>query len=568
MQKKVARIIIGLAIFIFSQVSAQQVISTVAELERLAPMGGEYRLAAGRYVLSKPLVLTKALTLTGAGKESTTVLGSSQYYLFSIESSEKFKLEGIGFVYFGLGGSVVVDIKDAEFEIIDCSFSGGVYSAENDLFYGSGLYLHGDAKGIIKDSYFRNNRQDAIHLESNAQASLSNSLIEDNIGAIAAFEDTSITIVDSTITDNGNEDSIAVYAEGDSRVNIRDSKIEKNLFGAFWILGNAELVAENNTIHSSGSEYSAITTEGNASSQIIGNDFSDNFAGAIWLKANSTSTINNNIFTRNGSENLGSIVVEGESVAELNENLFSRDWGLWFAENSKVTATKNEILYSPSEQYAALTITDEAEVDFNNNKISKSNNWAVYATDNSRVVLLQNTINENMKGAFVNSSSAPLRLIANIITKNTGYGAYLIAGSNTYAAANTFEANSSGLVITEKATANVFENKFKNNTKSGIAYLGESRGKVVSNRISANAWNGIVVGGSASVLLEHNQIIENALRGILISENAFAKINKNMIEGSKVGIFVTTEAKAETKDNSFNNNETNTFKGPLPDDEN
>ncbi|HHO55288.1 MAG TPA: hypothetical protein ENK21_02790, partial [Trueperaceae bacterium] len=168
MKKQFTKIFISISLAIISLAFAQQEITTVAELERLAPLGGEYRLAAGTYELSEPLLLTKGLTLLGAGKDKTIVTGSSPLYVISIESNDNFKLDGISFEYTGSEGSEVVQIKDASFEITNTSVSGGVFAETEDFWYGDGLWLYGNAKGTVSNSSFSNNALNAIALNENA----------------------------------------------------------------------------------------------------------------------------------------------------------------------------------------------------------------------------------------------------------------------------------------------------------------------------------------------------------------------------------------------------------------
>jgi len=51
MKNRFVKLSVSLGLAIISLAFAQQEITTVAELERLAPLGGEYRLAAGTYEL-------------------------------------------------------------------------------------------------------------------------------------------------------------------------------------------------------------------------------------------------------------------------------------------------------------------------------------------------------------------------------------------------------------------------------------------------------------------------------------------------------------------------------------
>ncbi len=567
MNKQFAKIFVSLSLAIISLSLAQQEITTVAELERLAPLGGEYRLAAGTYELTEPLLLTKDLTLLGAGIGETIVSGSSPFYVISIESSEYFKFDGISFEYRGTGGSEVVEIADASFEFSNCSIKGAIYSHENDLYYGDGLHVYKNAHGTVNNCLFENNESNGISLEHTASLAVENSKLMNNATAVAVFEDNSFSIKDSVFLNNGSEDGSAIYAEGNSELLIDNNLFDGNLFGAFYFIGNSKITAITNTIKNSGDTYVAVTASENADLKFEENTISDNPLGSFSIFDNAKLLATSNNLRNNGNQEFSSIYSEAEAQIELIKNISSADWGWWFSGNSKLIAKGNVIDKSQSEGFAAITFTDSASAELSKNEIRNGLDWAVFATNNSQAVLLQNIIEDNIGGIQL-GAEANVRLLVNKIRNNVEHGVYILDDSTAYISANTISNNRSGIVISDNAKADIIENKIIDNKKSGIGFLGNSDGSALSNNISGNAWNGIIVGDSANAKISANQIIGNLLRGILLTENATAKVDGNSIKNSKWGIFVSEDANLELADNIFENNETDSFKGALPDDEN
>ena len=544
MNKQFTKILISISLAIISLAFAQQEITTVAELERLAPLGGEYRLAAGTYELSEPLLLTKGLTLLGAGIGKTIVTSSSPLYLISIEGNDSFKLDGISFEYKGSEGSEVLQIEDASFEISNSSFSGGVFAKIEDSWYGDGLWVHGNAKGTVSNSIISNNALNAIALEDRAI----------------------LTISDSQVTNNGiDKNGSAIYATNDSEIVLLSNIINNHHYGSFFIVGNAKVTANSNTITNSGEVYEAIIAQENTELTLTENIIKDNPLGAISLFNKARAVVSSNELTNNGNSEYSSIFTGDQSSLELiNNNIYS-DWGLWFSVDSKVVAKRNIIDNSKATDFAAVTITDNANLDLSKNEIRNGAEWAVYATDNSQVVLSQNTIEDNF-GGVIADANAKLRLVVNKIRNNQGHGVRLSEDSSAYISANTITKNRSGIVLFNQARADIIANNLSENNRTGLGVLDTAGADISNNKILSNLRNGLVVGDNAKPLISKNQIMNNILRGILFTEQAGGQISGNTISGSKWGIYITEEAKPEIAENIFEDNEINSFTGPLTDE--
>ncbi len=572
------KILLLISLIFLSISIAQTPISSSSELVQALTNGGTYTLAAGTYELSEKITVTTDLSLTGAGPTETHIVSSTPLALIVVDGAETVYFDGINFEYQGSEGSDVVDIKDASFEIINSRFAGGVYSepAEDDedgLYYGSGLYLYGNAEGSISNSIFENNQQDGVHLEQEARVAISDSVFDANDGAIAAFDTTQVTATNNQIRNNGGPDKLsAVYAEGTAVLGFNDNQFENNSGGAVFILGAAYLSASGNTVSSSGTEYAAFTAGEEATMALIDNQFSQNEAGAIYAYDKAVLQVTNNIFTANSTNNpdlslLSAITLAGESQADLVENQLSQNEGgaIYAYDTSVLTLSKNIFTANSTDNpdltlYAAVSIAGESQADLVENQFIRNLGGAVYSYENSKLSANKNIFKENGgedADVVVVSDNAEINLSENSLTASLGASFAAFESSKSTLSNNTIERNNYWVTvyISNSSTAELKNNTISQNEGIGVFMTDTSSASLTSNTISANTEDGFQAFLNAKPRLTVNTISENGLAGIYIADEVVAYLAGNQVNANQTsGMVLYGNAFATLAENSFSDN--------------
>lgn len=158
-------------------VDGVQVKSLEEALQRSAP-GDVIRLPAGVYRLSRPLEITKSVTLVGEGMDSTKVVCDGEGYVIKV-SGGKFSARGISFAHDGQNWADVMVIDWAYVVIENYRFRGGVWDAENKRD-GDGVWMRGATTGAVKGSVFVQNGLHRIDLSDVAEVLLEGNTCEAN----------------------------------------------------------------------------------------------------------------------------------------------------------------------------------------------------------------------------------------------------------------------------------------------------------------------------------------------------------------------------------------------------
>ena len=131
--------------------------SLVQAVESVAP-GSTIILAEGSYDVSPNLIVTKPITIQGAGMDKTFITASTGQLVADFRDAGIVNLSGITFQYTGTEPANVVTIEGGTVTISDCRFTGGVFLASEDKTpVGSGLLIYGKTDGLIANSTFDEN---------------------------------------------------------------------------------------------------------------------------------------------------------------------------------------------------------------------------------------------------------------------------------------------------------------------------------------------------------------------------------------------------------------------------
>jgi parallel beta-helix repeat protein len=183
-------------------------------------------LDTGQYELSAPLLITKSLTIQGAGVDLTTVSNSTGGRSVVEFDSDYLTIQDISFERKGEFANNIMLIFGGEVKLENCKLSGGS-AAQDDSITGDGLWLKNDTVATVK-----------------------NCQIENNMGAGIIVANNVVATIDQ-ITCSNNQVGIAFG--GESVGEIKNSNCSNNQTWGIYIINSAQVDIINNTIKNNGS---------------------------------------------------------------------------------------------------------------------------------------------------------------------------------------------------------------------------------------------------------------------------------------------------------------------------
>ena len=148
---------------------------SLPEALTIMPLDGTLYLEAGTYYLQEPLVLSRSISIIGAGPEQrTTIAITNGNGVLYFQGPGSIHLEGVTFRFDGNQSSSVVGLKDATFSVLECDFLGA-RSDGGSQSSGSGLHISGTSSGSVRNSFSSSNQRNGISVNDQ-----SNVLLEQN----------------------------------------------------------------------------------------------------------------------------------------------------------------------------------------------------------------------------------------------------------------------------------------------------------------------------------------------------------------------------------------------------
>jgi parallel beta-helix repeat protein len=158
------------------------------EVVARAAAGDIIELPAGRWELPQGLVVDKALTLRGAGREQTQVVSEAEGYVLCFRGTGPWRLEGLTVEHVGGRWANVVVVEGGQIEIRNCVCRGGVWDEPNQRG-GCGICLCGTARGVVSGCICGSNGLHGIEVSGRAEPQLEGNTCENNQqGGIAYFD--------------------------------------------------------------------------------------------------------------------------------------------------------------------------------------------------------------------------------------------------------------------------------------------------------------------------------------------------------------------------------------------
>ena len=541
-------------------------VSDAATLLRLAPLGGHLQLAAGHYELSEPLVLKESLSLRGAGAQDTVIALSAAPVALTLEGTGEFRFEGLHFIYAGVSGGDIMNVRDATLKVNGCRFEGAVFGETDEDVYGEALYLYGKAVAQVSDSVFTANGLAAIQLDETATLKLVGSHILNNANGLELYDETRLVARDN-VFEGGGADGYALYAENDATLELSGNTFQSIPGAALLVRGGASVTLSGDTFEDNGGEggYAALTFLDWATGTVTASTFETNSEGAISLFNEASVLLTENLITDN--DTYAAVYLSGTAEAVLTDNriLANEGSGVYSVGNPKLELAGNLIADNRGE--AAVTLLELTKAELSDNDVTGNVQTGVYLGETARATLSDNRISDNQGTGVLVDDTARATLLENLISGNGEFGVNARSASHVVLTNNTVDANRSGVVVDDDATALIEDNEVTGHERSGIGFLGRAGGAVENNRIRDNRSNGIAVGGEATPVIANNLLENNVLRGILFFGQAGGTVTGNTLSGSRYGLFSADAAAPTLQDNTFLDNDQETGSGELAGEE-
>ncbi len=517
-----------------------------AAVAAIAP-GGTIRLAAGDYVLARPLDIDKPLTLVGAGMELTEIRSAASGYVVSYEGTGRFAADGITFRHTGDQPADVVWIVDGEVRFTRCRFTGAVWA--DDVAVRAGLRMSGSTTGRVEQCEATGNDVNGFRLEDNANVTLRNNIAAENVEIGINFRDSSQGSAEgNTCRNNG---LAGLGASGNATPTFVDNIITDNdqLGIGYW--GSATGIARGNRV--TGSGLHGIAVNDNAAPLIESNIVTDNEQDGLIYRDNAGGEARENEFLRNG---LHGIDVTDDANVTLVGNTSANNGqvGIRLSGNSTGSVRENEIIEN---SLSGIIIRNDATPTVESNTVQGSEQSGIVYFGNAGGILRYNQSMENgYHGIGLYDNANPI-VMGNICSDNEQVGMRFSGEVIAVATDNECTGNGlSGISVRESAQPTLENNVSNYNTNSGISFYGNAGGVVRGNTFLGNGSHGIHVTDEAAPLLEANTCTVNVEAGIAYFGSSGGQAIDNVLVENRWGIYIAADANPTLGNNTFSNNVT------------
>ena len=337
-------------------------INSVSELIKQAKQGGRLEIAAGQYLLDEPLTLDKSVELIGAGHSKTFIITAAQEHvmqltlnkskelaggghgktftfaapqghLIQFRGTGQFVAKGITFECTGDRQTTVVHISDGVVDIEGCLFTGGVWKENQG---GSGLWITGRTRGIVKNNVFEANGLHGISLGGESQLRLEQNTMQNNTYAGIAYFDNAKGVAINNISEGNGLHGIAV--QGNSQPTLKHNTIRNNKSVGISCSGGAGGKIENNVIEKN--DVFGIQVLDGAWPRLEQNTIQNNTKSGIAYFGNSGGIAVANTCKENNSNGIS---VQGEAKPRLENNTLHNNvgYGIAIFESAQPTLTNN-----------------------------------------------------------------------------------------------------------------------------------------------------------------------------------------------------------------------------------
>jgi parallel beta-helix repeat protein len=547
--------------------------SKIQEALNAAEPGDVILIAGGDY--PENLLITKSVTLQGAGRDFVRIIGDGTVPTVVISKAQNVVISGVTIT----NGRTGIEMADSSLTLSDAVLKRNIrrgLSAERSVVE-------------IKDSEVLETQPDAegfqgsgIRIGDHSKATITNVTVAGNARVgITVIDSSEATIVGTRVLGT-KPNASGAYGWGidvsvNSKATIRENTISGNTAVGIGITESSQAVIESNQITDQKPDGSGIRGYG------------------ILIELGSKAEIRNNTLTRNTDAAIvawerAEVLIDGNQIADTQPNTFGfRGWGIGVGFLSKGTVINNTLTNNSG---VGIYITDNTEALVENNTITgmKSAPGSPYASGiefNYKVkgVITNNTLDNNAVYYAIAIFDCPDEVKVTNNKISNGKPSVDGFGSRGIQVSDSQLVTVSGNTITDmgnigirffRSSGQITGNTVLRATFIGISALGDSFGAasgIIENntvisetQLSPNGFwgEGIRVENNANFSITGNNITKNR-RGIVVTgQNAFARIDKNVIDSNNVrgntedpgavGIYVFNRAQAEVTNNQITNN--------------
>lgn len=207
--------------------------ATVQEAFAALAGGSTIELSAGEFVVEETLNRDKALTVTGAGKDQTTILSRAPAAAVNYSGEGLLSFNDLTLRHEGPAAADVLKVLSGELALANCRVEGGLRPADQ-VNFGAGLFLLGESVTNVNGCEFRDNDGAGVEAIQNAQINMQNSLLSGNGSGILFDGSSSGSIHNNQIAKN---DGVGIYIFAQASPEISENVIQDNLdYGLYYQL--------------------------------------------------------------------------------------------------------------------------------------------------------------------------------------------------------------------------------------------------------------------------------------------------------------------------------------------
>ena len=399
------------------------------EAVRYAPAGAILVLSEGVHHLRAPLVVSRPITLLGAGTSLTCIMCAGQDYVVRFDGQGTNCARDLSFEHSGdsVADTVVVMSGSVVFE--RCRFAGAVARALDDYSEGgSGLCLYGITSGIVRDCDALNNGRYGIRVSDQATPMLETSTCRMNgLRGIAYFGCSAGTARGNVCTRNPDS---GIFVGDQARPTLEANTCKEGTRGIVFS-GRATGVARHNICNAG---WLGIHVTGEAEPTLEANTCGQQMAGIQYS--------------------------DGASGSARENECYSNHFGILVAGHARPVLEANTCRLNSD----GIAYVDSAAGVARQNTCEKSIAHGISAYGQARPVLEGNACrHNNMSGIGYGDSAAGIAR-GNVCANNAEHGIHVLQSATPYLHANICRANGHfGILMADHACPYLAENVYGEN---------------------------------------------------------------------------------------------------------
>ena len=265
--------------------------------------GGTILLAAGEYLFDRVLHISKALTIVGEDKDTTSFISElTEHYINACHDGE-FSIRGVTLRSTDPVKGGMLTVSCGKINIEQCAFVGSCSDDvdrdgfdEKDRRVSCALYIAGSTSGTLSSNIFNSNVNGMVLAFDTTVMIHSNEVTNNFVSGIVCLDRYSGIISDNSL--NENRSGIEIHSVGTPI--LKNNLCEYNAHHGIVFVSNSVGRAENN-ICSKNKWGTGIAIKESSSVIISGNHCEENFCDGITFFDSATGTAENNICNRNKS---------------------------------------------------------------------------------------------------------------------------------------------------------------------------------------------------------------------------------------------------------------------------